>query len=82
MKKLLCFGDSNTYGYRPYDGRYAVDIRWTGRLAQSLGTTWQVIEAGQWQLRLAEDNCHFAPAGHAVFAQEIAKVIRNLDGSD
>ena len=46
MKKLLCFGDSNTYGYRPYDGRWAEDIRWTGRLAAALAPEWQVIEAG------------------------------------
>lgn len=46
MRKLLCFGDSNTYGYAPYDGRYGEDIRWTGRLATALSGRWQVIEAG------------------------------------
>lgn len=45
-KKLLCFGDSNTYGYRPYDGRWGKDIRWCGRLQQALGPEYQVIEAG------------------------------------
>lgn len=46
MKKILCFGDSNTYGYRPYDGRWHKDIRWTGRLQAALGEEYQVIEAG------------------------------------
>ena len=34
--KILCIGDSNTYGYDPrsYIGsRYPEDVRWTGRLA-------------------------------------------------
>lgn len=46
MKRVLCFGDSNTYGYAPYDGRYAADARWPGCLAARLGPGWQVIEAG------------------------------------
>ena len=33
MKNILCFGDSNTWGYDPVTGsRYAYDVRWTGRL--------------------------------------------------
>lgn len=38
MDKILCFGDSNTYGYDPrgyLGGRYPADIRWTGRLAEA-----------------------------------------------
>lgn len=33
--KILCIGDSNTYGYEPgfcFGGRYAAQVRWTGRL--------------------------------------------------
>ena len=46
MKKLLCFGDSNTYGYDPrsYIGeRYPADVRWTGLL----GSSYTVVNAGQ-----------------------------------
>ena len=35
MRRLLCVGDSNTWGYDPRSwagGRYAPDVRWTGRL--------------------------------------------------
>lgn len=35
MKRILCIGDSNTYGYDPrsYIGnRYSEEVRWTGRL--------------------------------------------------
>lgn len=47
MKKILCFGDSNTYGYRPENGaRYDKSIRWTGRLQRLLGEDYEVIEEG------------------------------------
>lgn len=37
MKSILCFGDSNTYGYIPYDGsRYPSNVRWTGVLKELL----------------------------------------------
>ena len=44
---LLCFGDSNTWGYAPLTGeRYPWRERWTGRLQQALGERYQVIEEG------------------------------------
>lgn len=30
--RILCLGDSNTYGYKPYGDRYDADVRWTGIL--------------------------------------------------
>ena len=45
--EVLCFGDSNTWGYDPrsYLGeRYPEEIRWTGLLAAQTG--WRVREAG------------------------------------
>ena len=47
MKRVLCFGDSNTFGHNPVDGtRLPYDQRWTGILAGLLGADWQVIEEG------------------------------------
>lgn len=47
MKTILCYGDSNTYGYDPRTGlRYPEDIRWTGRLSKLLGSGYRVIEEG------------------------------------
>ncbi|MCQ2508373.1 MAG: SGNH/GDSL hydrolase family protein [Dorea sp.] len=44
---VLCYGDSNTYGYHPVTcGRYPRDIRWTGRLQNLLGEDYYVIEEG------------------------------------
>lgn len=48
MKNILCFGDSNTYGYRPDgQGRYDENTRWTARLQKILGNeTYHIIEEG------------------------------------
>ncbi len=47
MKTVLCYGDSNTYGYDPSNGfRYPENIRWTGRLQKLLGEEYRVIEEG------------------------------------
>ena len=47
MKNILCFGDSNTWGFEPGSGqRYAPDVRWTGVLQRELGSKWRVIEEG------------------------------------
>ena len=46
-KRIMCFGDSNTWGANPSDGsRYPEDVRWTGVLQQTLGEGYQVIEEG------------------------------------
>ncbi len=47
MKTVLCFGDSNTYGYNPMNGlRYPEDVRWAGILQTMLGSNARVIEEG------------------------------------
>ncbi|MBQ6488726.1 MAG: SGNH/GDSL hydrolase family protein [Solobacterium sp.] len=45
---ILCYGDSNTYGYVPAGGgkRYDEDIRWPCRLQKLLGNDYYVIEEG------------------------------------
>lgn len=54
MRTILCFGDSNTWGYdpaatanSPFPVRYAPDVRWTGVLAKTLGPEYRIIEEGQ-----------------------------------
>lgn len=47
MTNILCFGDSNTYGYKPDgSGRFDENIRWTGLLQGKLGKEYHVIEEG------------------------------------
>lgn len=48
MMRMLCFGDSNTYGYDPrsyFGGRYDAQTRWVDLLATKTG--WDVLNAGQ-----------------------------------
>ena len=50
-KRILCFGDSLTWGWVPIEEgqpttRYPFHERWTGAMAQSLGDGYEVIEEG------------------------------------
>lgn len=45
--RVLCYGDSNTWGYIPVTKqRYSVSVRWTGVLQQKLGQEYWIIEEG------------------------------------
>lgn len=47
MKNILCFGDSNTYGYIPDgSGRYELSVRYPGVLQEILGADYHVVEEG------------------------------------
>lgn len=47
MKRIVCYGDSNTWGYVPGTGaRYDEQTRWTALLQKSLPDDCAVIEAG------------------------------------
>ena len=47
MKNILCFGDSNTWGYAPLTKqRFDKNTRWTGVLQQTLGGNYRIIEEG------------------------------------
>ena len=47
MKTVLCFGDSNTWGYDPAtQDRFPRDVRWPGVLRRELGEGYLIIEEG------------------------------------
>ncbi|MEA4933100.1 MAG: GDSL-type esterase/lipase family protein [Lawsonibacter sp.] len=47
MNKIVCYGDSNTWGYVPGTGeRFDADTRWPARLQTELGSEFCVIEEG------------------------------------
>ena len=48
VKRILCFGDSNTYGYIPGGNgrRYGPDVRWTGLMSAWLKPECLIIEEG------------------------------------
>ena len=45
-KRILCFGDSNTWGYMVTGGRFPEEVRWPMRLQALLGDDYTVIEEG------------------------------------
>ena len=48
MKKIICFGDSNTYGYNPANGgRFDENTRWPKLLQKHLGSDYEIFEEGQ-----------------------------------
>jgi lysophospholipase L1-like esterase len=47
VKTILCYGDSNTWGYNPRtQDRFLIQERWTGMLAQELGAAYRIVEEG------------------------------------
>lgn len=47
MPTILCYGDSNTWGYNPATGqRYERDERWPGVMRKLLGHGYEVVEEG------------------------------------
>lgn len=46
-KQILCFGDSNTWGFNPENGeRYPYDVRWTSVMENVLGKSYKIIPEG------------------------------------
>ena len=45
--RILCFGDSNTYGWIASKGSptrgYPPSVGWTGRLTSILGPDWDIV---------------------------------------
>ena len=57
MKTIICFGDSNTYGYNPENGgRYDENTRWPALLSKQLGDGYKVFEEGQNGRTIANDD--------------------------
>ena len=57
MKKIVCFGDSNTYGYDPSTGgRFDETIRWPKILQNLLGDGYEIFEEGQNGRTIANDD--------------------------
>ena len=47
MKHILCYGDSNTWGFNPANGeRFDRNTRWTGVVRNTLGPDYEIIEEG------------------------------------
>ena len=74
-KHIVCYGDSNTWGYcAATGGRYADDARWTRLLQEQLGEGWLVAEEGVcgrttvFEDPLTEGLCGFTHLAPALYA--------------
>lgn len=74
-KHIVCYGDSNTWGYcAATGGRYEDDVRWTCLLQEQLGEGWLVAEEGVcgrttvFEDPLTEGLCGFAHLSPALYA--------------
>lgn len=64
MIRILCYGDSNTWGYIPGTGkRFDESTRWTKRLQTLLGDEFEIIEEGL-RGRNAGHDFEFYPRGN------------------
>ena len=80
MKRILCFGDSNTYGCDPrsyFGSQYPADIRWTG-LLQSAG--WEESNCGQNGLCIPRESQF--PAVADLFRRVPSDVVTVMLGSN
>lgn len=76
MKKVLCFGDSNTFGFIPGSGkRYDKNTRWSGILTQLAAEKFEIIEAGCNNRTAFTDN----PAGFEQTGYKVLPTLLNKD---
>jgi len=55
--RVVCFGDSNTWGHNPVDcSRFPEGVRWTSILQELLGEEYTIIEEGQCGRNISTDD--------------------------
>ena len=76
MKKILCYGDSNTFGYNPVDAsRFDEKTRWTALLQENLGSDYEIIEEGMCdRTGIADNDKGFLFSAQRHFPKMITKV--------
>lgn len=69
MKRILCYGDSNTWGYIPGSDhkRFSEDQRWTKLLQKKLGDNFEIIEEGLNSRTLFSDDNRVGKEGRNGF---------------
>ena len=75
MKKILCYGDSNTFGYNPVDAsKFDEKTRWTALLQENLGRDFEITEDGMCdRTGIADNDKGFAFSAQRHFPKMITK---------
>ena len=82
MKRILCLGDSNTWGFdprSPFGSRYPEDVRWTGLLT---GRGFEVLNRGENGMRVPTESRLPALAGLVRRSLPLAFVLVMLGTND
>ncbi len=80
MKRILAYGDSNTWGFDPAKfERYSEEIRWTGLLQKTLGKDALLLEEGLCGRTTVFDDKSIPGANGYTALPEILKANRPLD---
>ena len=80
MKRILAFGDSNTWGYDPATKeRYDKDIRWTGLLQNALGDDALILEEGLCGRTTVFDDANRAGRNGFAALPSILKAVEPID---
>ena len=81
-RRLLCYGDSNTYGYDPRSylgGRYPESVRWTALLNAG---GWKVINKGENGRSIPELDQEIEAAASAIHHSKAETVLVMLGSND
>ena len=84
MKTILCYGDSNTYGFNPSNGqRFDQNSRWSGILKRNLSEKFKVIEEGlnnRTGISISPNGIEFSPTLHIpiIFGKNNFKPIQRM----
>ena len=66
IKKVVCFGDSNTHGYNSKTmGRFTEEERWTKLLGKYLGEEYDVVSFLRFVLHQLEARFRFPELHHS-----------------
>ena len=80
MKRILAFGDSNTWGYDPATReRYDKEIRWTGLLQNALGDDVLILEEGLCGRTTVFDDANRAGRNGFAALPSILKAVEPID---
>ena len=78
IKKIVCFGDSNTHGYNSKTmGRFTEDERWTKLLGKYLGEKYDVATT-EYEMKFTYD----ASLGDEFGPKMFSSIIKEYDGSN
>ena len=81
-RRLLCYGDSNTYGYDPRSylgGRYPESVRWTALLNTG---DWKVINKGENGRSIPRRDQEIRAAANAIHLSKAEVVVVMLGSND